>query len=79
MAVPTAKDVDERVELGLQLVEGVHHVARHCAPCPETTHPSRRRTPTAIGEAIAALAQHERLHDAWRAADGTAIDATRLR
>ncbi|CAN5909527.1 hypothetical protein BH23ACT10_BH23ACT10_20780 [soil metagenome] len=38
-----------------------------------------RRTPTAIGEAIAALVQYGRLDDAWRAADGTAIHASRLR
>jgi hypothetical protein len=38
-----------------------------------------RRTPTAIGEAVAALVQDGKLDDDWRAADGTALHATRPR
>jgi len=38
-----------------------------------------RRTPTAIGEAIAALTQYWQLDAAWRATDGTDIQVTRPR
>lgn len=38
-----------------------------------------RRTPTAIGEAIAGLVQDGQLDQTWRAADGTPLHATRLR
>lgn len=38
-----------------------------------------RRTPTAIGEAIAGLVHDGQLDQAWRAADGTPLQATRLR